>query len=79
MSKSNVYQHSAKWNRADLNDWAWEDLHEVADALRHGLSELGATLAIDELFVHRFGEDYAHSPIGKHDRANAVRIYLERK
>ncbi len=81
MSKSKVYQHSAKWNRADLDDldeWVWEDLHEVADALRSGLSEMGATLAIDEIFVNHYGEAYAHSPVGKRNRANAVRFYLER-
>ena len=79
MSKSKVYQHSAKWNHSHLDGWEWENLHEVADALRPGYSETGAECAIEELFTNRYGEDYAHSPIGKRERAIAVRFYLERR
>ena len=78
MSKRKVYQHSAKWSRQNLDGWAWENLHEVADALRPGCSETGAESAIEELFTNRYGEDYAHSPIGSRERATAVRFYLER-
>ena len=76
VSKRKAYRHIGKWNRKNLDGWEWETFYEVADALRSGLSETGATLAIEELFVHRFGEDYAHSPIGKREVANAVKYYL---
>ena len=56
-----------------------DPLHEVADALRPGCSETGAESAIEELFTNRYGEDYAHSPIGKRERATAVKFYLERR
>lgn len=79
MSKSKEYQHSAKWNRKNLDEWEWETFYEIADALRSGLSETGAESAIEELLINRYGEAYVDSPVGKHDLANAVRIYLERK
>lgn len=78
MSKSKVYQHSAKWDRQNLDGWEWENLHEVADALRPGYSEVGVESAIEELFTNRYGEDYAHSPVGTRNRAIALRFYLER-
>ena len=79
MSKRKVYQQLAKWDRKNLDGWEWENLHEVADALRAGLSETGAESAVEELFTNRYGEEYAHSPIGKRERATAVRFYLERR
>ena len=79
MSKRKAYQQSAKWDRKNLDGWEWEDLHEVADALRAGLSETGAEDAIEELFTNRYGEDYAHSPIGRRGCAIAVKFYLERR
>ena len=54
-------------------------MHEVADALRAGLSETGAESAIEELFTNRYGEDYAHSPVGRRGCAIAVKFYLERE
>lgn len=79
MSKRKVYQQSAKWDRRNLDGWEWENSHEVADALRAGLSETGAESAIEELFTNRYGSDYAHSPIGSRERAIVVKFYLERR
>ena len=78
MKRKVLYQHSAKWTRQNLDGWEWENLHEVADALRAGLSEPGAEEAIEELFTKRYGEGYAQSPIGSRVREIALRFYLER-